>query len=257
MTEPAIRIAGLKKAYGGNVVLDDLVLEVEPGQVLGYLGANGAGKSTTVRILCGMDTDYHGSAQVMGIEAADDPVELKRCIGYVPESAELYDVLTGHEHLQFVGQMHDLDEGFITARGQRLADAFGLRARLESPIASYSKGMRQKLLFCAALLHDPDVLFLDEPLSGLDVGSSILVKELLRGLADRGRTIFYCSHVMDVVERVCDRIVILDGGSLVADGTFDELSAQRGGERLEKIFAELTGGLDAGEQVATILDELS
>ncbi|MDA1263468.1 MAG: ABC transporter ATP-binding protein [Planctomycetota bacterium] len=257
MDEPAVRLAGLRKNYGSNVVLNELDLEVAPGTVFGYLGPNGAGKSTTVRILCGMDDDYHGSAQVGGIEAADDPLEVKRRIGYVPESAELYDVLTGFEHLQLVGQLHGLDPDTITRRGKAMADAFGLGPRLNTPIGSYSKGMRQKVLFCAALLHDPPVLFLDEPLSGLDVASSILVKELIRGLAERGRTVFYCSHVMDVVERVCDRIVILHEGVIVADGTFEELSSQSQSEHLEGIFADLTGAGDSAAAVADILSELA
>jgi ABC-2 type transport system ATP-binding protein len=256
VSEPAIQLKGLKKAYGGQPVLNGLDLEIEAGQVVGYLGPNGAGKSTTVRILCGMLADYWGSARVVGFEAADDPIEIKRRIGYVPENAELYEVLTGREHLQLVGRLQGLDDDLIEVRAQALGAGFGLGPRLFTSIGSYSKGMRQKLLFCAALLHDPQVLFLDEPLSGLDVATSILVKELLRALADRGRTVFYCSHVMDVVERVCDRIVILDKGNFVAQGTFEQLSAQSGAEHLEAIFADLTGSADTEEKLTDILGAL-
>jgi ABC-2 type transport system ATP-binding protein len=178
---------------------------------------------------------------VAGHDVRAAPLEVKARIGYVPENAALYDALSVREFLLLVGRLHSLPDAVTLARTTELLAAFDLSARPGSRLGSLSKGMRQKVLICSALLHDPQVIFLDEPLSGLDVASTILVKTLIRTLADRGRTVFYCSHMMDVVERVCDRIVILSEGRVVADGTFEELSAARSGGSLESIFAELTG----------------
>jgi len=243
-------------AFAGKEVLCGIDLEVGPGRVFGYLGPNGAGKSTTVKILTGLLGGFTGEVTVAGVDVRVDPVEVKRRVGYVPENASLFENLHTAELLQLVGRLHDVDEDLIEERAVRLAAAFGLEARLRSRISALSKGMRQKVLMIAALLHDPEVLFLDEPLSGLDVAATILVKELIRALADRGKTIFYCSHMMDVVERVCDRIVILDGGRVVADGTFAELAQKSQERHLEAIFAGLTGGTDGSEQVAAILAAL-
>ena len=248
----SVVLRGLTKTFGVAEVLKGIDLEVAPGQVFGYLGPNGAGKSTTVKILIGMLGGFGGEARVAGVDVRRDPVEVKRRIGYVPENASLYEPLTVIETLQLTGRLHDLPEELIDRRIPGLLDGFGLGARGPSRIASLSKGMRQKVLLCAALLHDPQILFLDEPLSGLDVASTILVKELIRGLADEGRTIFYCSHMMDVVERVCDRIVILHEGRVVADGSFEELASRSDERHLEGIFAQLTGGGDGAERAAAI-----
>ncbi len=165
---------------------------------------------------------------------------MKRRIGYVPESAVLYEALTVGETLSFVGRLHGLEEETTRRRGEEMLEAFDLGSRMHSRIATLSKGMRQKVLLACALLHDPEVLFLDEPLSGLDVASAMFVKALLRSLAQRGRAIFFSSHVMDVVERLCDRIAILDRGRIVAQGTYEELSEAGRRGTLERVFAELT-----------------
>ncbi|HEX2534393.1 MAG TPA: ABC transporter ATP-binding protein [Chitinophagaceae bacterium] len=238
--EPLIRIQHLYKSYGDKPVLKDINLEAWPGQVIGYIGPNGAGKSTTVKILCGLLSDYEGSVQIRGKEVKDFPVEAKRSIGYVPELAELYDVLTPAEFLQFTGALYYLDEAVTTERVARMMAAFGLENNLHQRMDSFSKGMRQKVLIASGLLHNPDIIVLDEPLSGLDANSVIIIKELISKLARDGKTIFYCSHMMDVVEKVSDRIILIDGGRVVADGTFDELQAQQGNESLERIFARLT-----------------
>ena len=165
---------------------------------------------------------------------------MKRRIGYVPESAVLYEALTVGETLSLVGRLHGVEESTVRRRGEEMLEAFDLSTRIHSRIATLSKGMRQKVLLACALLHDPDVLFLDEPLSGLDVASAMFVKALLRSLAQRGRAIFFSSHVMDVVERLCDRIAILDRGRIVAQGTYEELSEAGRRGTLERVFAELT-----------------
>ena len=244
-----LRIQGLSHRYGQQQVLRGIDLELPFGTVFGYIGPNGAGKSTTVRILVGLQSGYSGTVTVDGIDVAVDPLSVKQRVGYVPESAALYEVLTVREHLRLVGRLRRMDDGLVEARATELLELFGLTDRVDTRIASLSKGMRQKLLFTAALLHRPRLLVLDEPLSGLDVGATMLVKELLAALAARGVTVFYCSHMMDVVERVCDRIAVLDGGLIVADGSFDELSAAAEGGSLERVFAELTGAGDARERV--------
>ena len=254
MGELAIELRGLRKSFGNRAVLDGIDLSVERGTILGYIGPNGAGKSTTVKILCGLLPSFEGEARVLGLDPRADPLEVKRRIGYVPENAALYELLTVAEFLLLVGRLHRLEDELVKRRATTFLEVFELADRLGARIQTLSKGMRQKVLLTSALLADPEVVFLDEPLSGLDVNATILVKELIRALADAGKTVFYCSHVMDVVERACDRIAILDGGKLVAQGSFEELQAARGGGSLEQIFARLTsagGQAEAARRLVT------
>jgi ABC-2 type transport system ATP-binding protein len=237
----AIEMRGLHKAFGTKVVLDSIDLTVHPGQVVGYIGPNGAGKTTTIRILTGLLDRFEGEGRVDGLDVRTSALDVKRRIGYVPENAQLYDALSMEEHLQLVARLQGLPDDLGMHRARAIMGAFGLTARFRSRLGALSKGQRQKVLIASALLHDPAVLFLDEPLSGLDVASTILIKTLIRELADRGCAVFYSSHMMDVVERICDRIVILNDGRIVADGSYEELSAARAGGSLESIFAELTG----------------
>lgn len=239
MSSPAISIKNLRKNYGSKTVLHGINLDVYPGQVLGYIGPNGAGKSTTVKILCGLISDYEGEVTVQGFDVKTDPVAAKRRIGYIPELAELYDVLTPSEFLHFMGSLYGLEKDVCETRLTRIMGAFGMQANLHQRMDTFSKGMRQKVLLASGLLHNPDIIILDEPLSGLDANSVIIVKELIGRLAKEGKTIFYCSHMMDVVEKVSDRIVLIDGGRVVADGSFEELN-QQGNQSLEQIFARLT-----------------
>lgn len=245
-----------QREYQTLTAVDSISFTIEPGEMVGYIGPNGAGKSTTVKILTGILVDYEGEVRVAGLDPRQDALEIKRRIGYVPENAHLFESLTVAEHLLLVGRIHGLDEARVQARGDEFLSVFELDARLSSRIGALSKGMRQKLLLTSALLHDPEILFLDEPLSGLDVNAAILVKELLRRLADSGVTVFYCSHVMDVVERVCDRIAILDDGRVVTEGTFEELSELRGGGSLEHIFADLTSAGGQAERVERLFAAL-
>ena len=254
--EELVRVSGLRKRYGETVVLDGIDLVVPRGTILGYIGPNGAGKTTTVRILCGLLGDYEGEVRVAGLDPRSQALEIKRLIGYVPENAVLYESLTVAEFLLLVGRLHGLPDATIRARGEAFLSAFELAGHLPARISTLSKGMRQKVLVTSALLHDPQLLFVDEPLSGLDVNSAILIKELLRGLAAAGRTIFYCSHVMDVVERICDRIVIIDGGHIAAQGTLAELERQVQGGSLETIFARLTSAGNEAERARALLGAL-
>jgi ABC-2 type transport system ATP-binding protein len=251
--EPIISIRHLSKNYGAKTVLQDINLEVYPGQVIGYIGPNGAGKSTTVKILCGLLTDYEGTVTVKGLDVKANTLEVKKQIGYIPELAELYDVLTPNEYLQFTGTLYGLDESVCAERIQKIMTAFGLESNINQRMDTFSKGMRQKVLIASGLLHNPGIIILDEPLSGLDANSVIIMKELISRLAKDGKTIFYCSHMMDVVEKVSDRIVLINGGKIIADGSFDELKQQEGNKSLEQIFASLT----ATDSLSATAEELA
>lgn len=238
--ESVISIRNLNKFYGTKHVLKDISLDIFPGQVIGYIGPNGAGKSTTVKILCGLLQDFKGDVYIKGIDIRKDAVKAKSVIGYVPEIAELYDVLTPAEFLNLMGSLYSMPKDLADDRIDTMLDAFGLKGNKDQRMETFSKGMKQKVLIISGLLHNPDIIILDEPLSGLDANSVIIVKELIEKLAHSGKTIFYCSHMMDIVEKVSDRIILIDDGRVVADGTFEELK-QKGGElSLEKIFANLT-----------------
>ena len=235
-----IQLQNLQKSYGSTPVLKGIDLSVSAGQVVGYIGPNGAGKSTTIKILIGMLPDYTGAATVLGMDVKTHSLDIKRRVGYVPENAALYDTLTPMEYLQFIGQLYELDMAQIERKALDLLRLFQLNDHADARMTTFSKGMRQKVLLISGLLHNPDVIFLDEPLSGLDANAVVLVKEIIRQLANSGKTVFYSSHIMDVVEKISDRIIIINQGQIIADGTFAELQDQRP-ESLEQLFAELTG----------------
>lgn len=238
--EPVISIKNLEKSYGTKQVLHHINLDIYPGQVLGYIGPNGAGKSTTVKILCGLIGDFSGDVSIKGTDIKKDPVKAKSLIGYVPELAELYDVLTAVEFLSFMGNLYEMDESICQSRIVKILTAFGLEANMHQRMESFSKGMRQKVLIASGILHNPDIIILDEPLSGLDANSVIIIKDLIARLAKEGKTIFYCSHMMDIVEKVSDRIILINNGTIVADGSIAELREQNGNDSLEQIFSRLT-----------------
>jgi len=245
---------GLTRAYGGKVALRDLDLRVEPGEILGFLGPNGAGKSTTVKILTGMLKPTAGRAAVAGFDVLGNPLEVKRRIGYVPETGALYDNLSASEYLELVASLHHLQDA--DKRIAELLDLFGLADVRHQRMTGYSKGMRQKVVIAAALIHAPDVLFLDEPLTGLDANAAMLIKELLRGLAAQGKTILFCSHILEVVERVCTRIVIIDRGRKVVEGTVADITRQTGAATLEAAFSALTSAADVSGITAELLSAL-
>ena len=237
---PVIQLQTVYKSYGSTPVLKGIDLSVSSGQIVGYIGPNGAGKSTTIKILIGMLPDYTGEATVLGMDVKTQSLEIKRRIGYVPENAALYDTLTPLEYLQFIGQLYELDTVHIDRKALELLRLFQLSDHANARMTTFSKGMRQKVLLISGLIHNPDVIFLDEPLSGLDANAVVLVKEIMRQLANSGKTIFYSSHIMDVVEKISDRIIIISKGQIIADGTFAELQHQRP-ESLEQLFAQFTG----------------
>lgn len=254
--QPIISISKLEKWYGTKQVLKGIDLDIYPGQVIGYIGPNGAGKSTTVKVLTGLIDDFRGVVTVDGIDLRKDPLAVKARIGYVPENAELYEVLSPMEYLDFVGKLYGMQETAIAERALKLLQAFELGENAHKRMDSFSKGMRQKVLLISGIIHNPDIIVLDEPLSGLDANAVITVKELIALLAKEGKTIFYCSHMMDVVEKVSDRIVLINQGTVVADGTFEQLKAEHG-ESLERIFSKLTGKDGGGADAASIMSALS
>jgi ABC-2 type transport system ATP-binding protein len=254
-SDPVISIHNLFKRYGnGDWVLNGIDLTVYPGQVIGYIGPNGAGKSTTVKILTGMIPEFEGDISILGMNLHENLLEVKRQIGYIPENAELYDVLTPMEYLHFVGGLYELPREVVRERAMKMLDSFGLRLNANNRMDTFSKGMRQKVLIISGLIHNPEIIFMDEPLAGLDANSVIIIKEVISRLAAEGKTIFYSSHMMDVVEKISDRIILINNGRIVADGPFAALQMQAEGKSLEGIFAQLTGNSDLNEAAGKFLD---
>ena len=233
----AIEVRGLVKRYGEKPALNGVDFVVPAGQVCGYLGPNGAGKSTTLNILSGILAPDAGAARVAGHDVVEDALDAKRGLGFLPESGALYSLLSVREHLHLCADLHGVEPEETDARLATLWDLFDLKAVADRRIDTLSKGQRQKTALCATLLHDPDVILLDEPLNGLDVHAAGALKDILRDLAAQGRTILYSSHILDVVERLCDRVVILDEGRVVADAPTAELAGTR---TLEEAFHALT-----------------
>src|SRR5476651_1533536 len=250
---PLIQIRNLSKSYGSKLVLKGLSLDIYPGQVIGYIGPNGAGKSTTVKILTGLIPDFEGEVIVDDINMAVDPVSIKKLFGYVPENAEIYDVLTPMEYLDFIGKLYGMVEAPLHDRAKKLLAAFGLALNTDDRMDTFSKGMKQKVLLIAGIIHNPQIIILDEPLSGLDANAVIMIKELILRLAKEGKTIFYCSHMMDIVEKVADRILLINKGEIIADGTFESLK-QNHSDTLEQIFSKLTGREDSSSETDAIIN---
>ena len=246
----------LRRTFAEKVALESLTLTVKPGEILGFLGPNGAGKSTTVKILAGMLKPTSGRATVAGFDVSAHPLEVKRRIGYVPEAAALYESLSAREYLQLVSALHHQPFDDAKRRIGDLLEQLDLSSAMDQRLSEFSKGMKQKVLIASALLHRPEVIFLDEPLTGLDANAALMVKELIRSLAAQGRTIFFCSHVLEVVERVCSRIIIIDNGRMVADGTALEIGATTGTGTLEAAFIALTRRHDAEQTTEDLLRSL-
>jgi ABC-2 type transport system ATP-binding protein len=245
-----IVLDNLTKSYGSTLAVDHVSITVPSGQLVGYLGPNGAGKSTTVKMLTGMMAPTSGQAAIYGLDTQRDNTEVKRITGYVPESGAVYETLTGREYLEMVGRLYGMDDSVINNRISKFGDFFELsHDTLDRKLLSaYSKGMRQKVVISAGLIHNPRVIFFDEPLNGLDASTQLMFKTLIKNLASEGKTIFYCSHMLDIVERTCDRIVIIDKGRIVADGTLAELQASSGKGSLEQIFNKLTAQTNLEER---------
>ena len=236
-----IRLIALRKTYGGKDALKGLELHISPGEVFGFLGPNGAGKTTTMRLIAGLVRPTSGRILIEGIDTAEDPINAKARLGYIPDRPYLYDRLTGLETMQFIGEMYGLLAREVVKRAEELLTRFGIFHAKDQLAETYSHGMKQRLALAAALLHEPRALLIDEPMVGLDPKGAKLVKTVLREEAARGSGVFLSTHSLAVAEEVCDRIGILQHGRLIALGTVAELKSQAGVDTgLEEIFLKLT-----------------
>src|SRR6201998_186384 len=262
MAEPAISTQGLTRRFGELVAVNDVNLQVAPGQFFGFLGPNGAGKSTTIKMLTGLLAPTSGRIQILGRDFAEHRVEVKRQIGVVPEGLALFGRLTGAEYLTFVGRMYGLDRDTCARRATELLDFLQLAEQPRKLVTDYSHGMQKKLALAAAVIHGPKILFLDEPFEGVDAIAAGTLKAMLQRMIARGATIFLTSHVLEIVERLCSHVAIIHRGQLVAQGSLEELRAGVRAQSaaqpedllsaakltLEEIFLHTVGGTRSAEQ---------
>ena len=241
-----LEVQSLYRSFRSIPAIQDVSFKVAPGEIVGFLGPNGAGKSTTVKIVTGMLKPNDGRVLFEGQDIRKDMVAFRRVLGYVPEEAHLYSYLSGLEYLQLVGRLRGLGESLLEAKATGLLKLFNLESWQYSPLSSYSKGMRQRVLIAAALLHDPRLLIFDEPLSGLDVVSARLFKDLLELLAAQGKAIVYISHVLEVVEQICNRVIVIAKGRIMADARPADLAELMSLPNLEKVFEQLVQQQDTG-----------
>ena len=248
-----LEVRDLVKRFNRIPAVDGVSFRIRPGEILGYLGPNGAGKSTTVKILTGLIEATEGEVLFNGENVKNDFTAFQRRTGYVPEEPHLYPHLTGREYLQLAGRLRGLPRRVLEPRMDELLRQFSLWEDRHSPLSSYSKGMRQKILLSAALLHDPELLILDEPFSGLDVNTALVLRSLVKALADSGKMILYSSHVLEVVEKVCSRVLILRKGRVVAHDAVENLRTLMQQASLEGVFAQLTQQDDPDRKARDIL----
>lgn len=239
-TSPAIEVNGLRKVYGDKAAVDGLTLTVERGCFFGFLGPNGAGKTTTIRMLMGLAPPTAGAIRILGRRMPEEQLEIKKRIGLVPDESLLFDHLTGPEYVEFAGRMYGLGRDLARRRAAELMELFELDTVGRKLIADYSKGMRKRVAMAAALIHRPELFLLDEPFEGVDAVGARLMKDILLEQVAQGATIFLTSHVLEVVERLCDRVAIIDQGRLVVEGAMEELRS--GEETLEDLFVRVVGG---------------
>lgn len=236
---PAISVRDLRKTYGSKAALDGLNLTVERGSFFGFLGPNGAGKSTTIRILTGLIPPSSGAIEVLGLRMPQDELAIKRKIGLVPDESMLFDRLTGLEFLEFVGRMYSLGRPLARKRAEELLELFELGTDKRELISGYSKGMRKRVAMAASLIHKPELYLMDEPFEGVDAVGARLMKDILLDLVRRGATIFLTSHVLEVVERLCDHVAIVNHGRIVTEGRIEDVRG--GSETLEDVFVRIVG----------------
>ena len=248
-----LEVRNLTKRFKRVPAVDGVSFTIRPGEILGYLGPNGAGKSTTVKVLTGLIEPTSGDIYFKGQDVRKDWISFQRSLGYVPEEPHLYPQLTGREYLQLVGRLRGLRRAVLEPRMDEMLRLFSLWEDRHSPLSSYSKGMRQKILLSGALLHDPELLILDEPFSGLDVNTALVLRALVRALADEGKMILYSSHVLEVVEKVCSSVIILRKGRVVAHDGVEQLRNLMHQPSLEGVFAQLTQQEDPSRIVGGIL----
>ena len=231
-----LKIEHLTKVYGDKKAVDDLSLHILPGEIYGFIGHNGAGKTTTIKACCGILRQDSGEIYVDGVSMKDDPIRCKAELAYIPDNPDLYDFMTGIQFLNFVADIFSVGAAERRERIHRYADLFELTGDLAQPVSAYSHGMKQKLAIISALIHDPKLIIMDEPFVGLDPKASRLLKELMRDICDRGGAIFFSTHVLEVAEKLCDKVAIIKNGRLIRSGTMEEV---KGDDSLEAVFLEL------------------
>ena len=231
-----LKIEHLTKLYGEKKAVDDLILHIEKGEIYGFIGHNGAGKTTTIKACCGILQFDSGEIWVDGVSVREDPLSCKRKIAYIPDNPDLYDFMSGIKYLNFVADIFGVSQSDRQERIRRYADTFELTDDLAQPIGSYSHGMKQKLAIISALIHEPKLIIMDEPFVGLDPKASHTLKLLMRDICDRGGAIFFSTHVLEVAEKLCDKVAIIKGGRLIKSGTMEDV---KGDESLESVFLEL------------------
>ena len=231
-----LKIEHLTKYYGEKLAVDDLSLHIKKGEIFGFIGHNGAGKTTTIKAVCGIHNFEEGAIFVDGISVKENAIACKQKIAYIPDNPELYEYMTGYQYLKFVGDIFQVEAAVRWPNIQKYAELFGLWDDLAQPISSYSHGMKQKLALIAALMHEPQLIIMDEPFVGLDPKASYTLKTLMREICDEGKSIFFSTHVLEVAEKLCDKIAIIRGGKLVRSGTMEEV---KGDASLEDVFMEL------------------
>ena len=251
-----LEVQHLFRSFRGIPAVQDVSFQLASGEIIGFLGPNGAGKSTTVKMITGLLRPNDGRVIFDGRDIRSDMVAYRGLLGYVPEEAHLYTYLSGFEYLQLVGRLRGMREAVIREKATCLLRLFNLESWQHSPISAYSKGMRQRVLIAAALLHNPELLIFDEPLSGLDVASSRLFKDLLKLLAAKGKAILYISHVLETVEQVCDRVIVIARGRVLADAKPSELATLMSLPNLESVFAQLVQQQDTRSTAEQILETM-
>ncbi|MCH5165177.1 MAG: ABC transporter ATP-binding protein [Clostridiales bacterium] len=239
-----LEISHVSMAYAnGNVkAVDDLSLSLKPGEIFGFLGANGAGKTTTLKMVTGILPIKSGNISICGHDITSDPIEAKRNFGYVPDSPIIFDKYTGREYIDFLGDIYGVDKEQRARVSAELLKRFSLEDAFDKRISGYSHGMKQKIAIIGALIHSPSLWILDEPMMGLDPPSALALKELMKHHRDEGKTVFFSTHVLDVAEKICDRVAIISKGKLVLCGDMDEIKKAQGDESLEEIFMSVAGG---------------
>jgi len=249
-----LEVRNVSKRYGALLAVDRVSFRVAPGEVLGYLGPNGSGKSTTVKMIVGLMPPTRGHILFDGQDVQDHLIEYKAVVGYVPEEAHVYTYLTGPEYLRLTGRLRGIAEGPLEQKISRFLAIFGLDTDVHAPLSAFSKGMRQKILLAAALLHNPRVVVLDEPVSGLDVSTALVMRSVVRSLAADGRIIFYSSHELETIEKISTRVIILRSGEVVADDSAARLRELMHAPSLEDVFAQLAVKQDLGQTADAILE---
>ncbi len=249
MSEPILEARNLSRVFGEFKAVDDASFSLNAGEIVGFLGPNGAGKTTTIKMLTGLLGPSSGTARIAGFDINASPLEAKARLGYVPDTPNLYGKLKAQEYLRFVGQLYKVPPAQVEERIKPMLDLFDLTDVAGNYLDTFSHGMQQKVAIIGGFLHDPQIVFMDEPTVGLDPRSARLIKDLMIRNRDRGKTIFFSTHILEIAQTMCDRVIIINKGRIVADAQVNELRRMRGDQSLEDIFLELTGGRDVDDMV--------